>query len=64
MGACINHPEQETNFQCMKHLVFMCEDCLNCPDPELHCKHRTSCPIWFLVKRGGKLIDKPSSAAG
>lgn len=57
MEACVNHPDRETNFQCMKHNVYMCEECLQCRDPEIHCKHRQSCPIWFMEKRGGKDID-------
>ena len=61
MGACINHPDRETNFQCMKQKVYMCEECLHCKDPEIHCKDRPSCPIWFMEKRGGKDIDKNST---
>jgi len=42
---------------CMKHNKYMCEECLKCPDPEIHCKFRSSCPIWFMDKRGGRSID-------
>jgi len=62
MGKCSCHPEQETSFMCMKHNKFLCEECLKCPDPNIHCKFRQSCPIWFIEKRGGKGIDDPSSA--
>jgi uncharacterized 2Fe-2S/4Fe-4S cluster protein (DUF4445 family) len=58
MGKCINHPDIETNFMCMKHNIYLCEDCLKCRDPEIHCKFRSSCPIWFMEKRGGKSIDE------
>jgi hypothetical protein len=40
----------------MKHNIYLCDDCLQCRDPELYCKFRPSCPIWFLTKekrRGG-----------
>jgi len=57
MESCINHPDRKTGFQCMKHNIYMCEECLHCRDPEIHCKHRSSCPIWFMEKRGGKEID-------
>ncbi|MCD6584644.1 MAG: hypothetical protein J7K96_02670 [Desulfobacteraceae bacterium] len=57
MGKCINHPDRETNFMCMKHNIYMCEECMVCRDPEIHCKFRSSCPIWFMEKRGGKGID-------
>ncbi len=64
MGKCINHPDRETSFLCMKHNVYLCEDCLKCRDPNLHCKFRSSCPIWFMEKRGGKGIDDTAVTAG
>jgi uncharacterized 2Fe-2S/4Fe-4S cluster protein (DUF4445 family) len=51
MGKCINHPDRETRFFCMKHQLYLCEECLVCRDPQLYCKHRSSCPIWFMTKR-------------
>jgi ferredoxin len=57
MGKCKNHPDRETNHVCMKHNIYMCEECIKCPDPKIHCKFRSSCPIWFMDKRGGKSID-------
>lgn len=62
MGKCSCHPDQETSFMCMKHNKFLCEECLKCPDPNIHCKFRPSCPIWFLEKRGGKTIDAAEEA--
>ncbi|MBF0103467.1 MAG: DUF4445 domain-containing protein [Desulfobacterales bacterium] len=62
MGKCVNHPDRETSFLCMKHTVYMCEECIQCRDPEIHCKFRSSCPIWFMHKRGGKWIDDEKSA--
>jgi uncharacterized 2Fe-2S/4Fe-4S cluster protein (DUF4445 family) len=57
MGQCINHPDRETSFFCMKHQLYLCEECLACKDPQLYCKHRSSCPIWFMTKRQ-ELWDK------
>jgi len=57
MGKCTNHPDRETSFLCMKHNIYLCEECLECRDPDIHCKFRSSCPIWFMDKRGGKTID-------
>lgn len=51
MGACSHHPDRETSYRCMKHQVYLCEECLTCKDPQLYCKHRTACPIWFMSKR-------------
>ena len=52
MGKCINHPETETPYKCMKHNIYQCDLCLTCRDPDLYCKYRTSCPIHFLSKKG------------
>jgi len=51
MGTCVNHPDRETGFLCMKHEVYMCEECLKCRDPEIYCKFRSSCMIWFIHKQ-------------
>ena len=51
MGTCINHPERETRYMCMKHNIYLCEECLQCRDPGLYCKFRESCPIWFMTKK-------------
>lgn len=51
MGKCINHPERETPYICMKHQTYLCEECLRCKDPNVYCKHRPGCPIWFMSKR-------------
>ena len=50
MGKCVNHPDRETNYHCSKHGIYLCEECLRCLDPELYCKFRSSCPLWFLHK--------------
>ena len=55
MGKCTCHPEKETRFQCLKHGTWLCDDCLSCRDPELYCKHRSACPIWFIEKRQRRL---------
>jgi uncharacterized 2Fe-2S/4Fe-4S cluster protein (DUF4445 family) len=51
MGKCSNHPDRETSFLCLKYNIYMCEECLKCRDPEIFCKFRSSCPIWFIEKR-------------
>ncbi len=43
----------------MKHAVYLCEDCLRCRDPELFCKFRSACPIYFMDKKGGKDWAEP-----
>lgn len=54
MGKCINHPDRETRYECMKYNVFMCDECLKCRDPDLYCKFRPSCPISFLEKENAR----------
>jgi len=51
MGHCAEHPERETSYQCTKHGIFMCEECMTCRDPDIYCKYRTSCPIHFMEKK-------------
>lgn len=58
MGSCINHPDRETGYKCMKHNHFQCEECLECRDPELYCKHRSACAIWFLSRGSETLGDE------
>jgi len=52
MGKCVNHPNRETSYQCPKHNIYLCEDCLICRDPDIYCKFRSSCPIYFATKKG------------
>ncbi|RLC22920.1 MAG: ferredoxin [Deltaproteobacteria bacterium] len=52
MGKCINHPDRETSYICMKHNIYLCEECLECRDPDIYCKFRPSCPIYFITKKG------------
>ncbi len=57
MGKCINHPDRETSYICMKHNYYLCEECLECHDPDIYCKFRSSCPIHFISKKGFKSSD-------
>lgn len=65
MGDCINHPDRETPYICMKHQIYLCEECLRCKDPNVYCKHRPGCPIWFMSKRreGWDAEDRQDAAA-
>lgn len=63
MGTCINHPDQETPYICMKHQIYMCKDCLHCKDPKIFCKYRSSCPIWFMTKRDEVWADEDKQEA-
>jgi hypothetical protein len=68
MRRCINHPDRETSILCMKHDLAMCEECATCRDPELYCKHRTACPIWFehkeRIKEERRSGEERSGASG
>jgi len=61
MGYCINHPERETSYLCMKHNIYLCDECLECRDPDIYCKFRSSCPIHFISKKGFKPETQKSS---
>ncbi len=47
----MNHPDRETSYMCSKHGIYLCEECLECRDPEIYCKFRSACPIWYEHKR-------------
>jgi ferredoxin len=64
MGTCINPPERETSYLCMKHNITLCEECLQCHDPELYGKFRESCPVWFLTKKKEGLEADSTPAQG
>jgi hypothetical protein len=57
VSTCIHHPDRETRYRCSKHDIYLCEACLDCRDPELYCKFRTSCPIWFMTRKQKQLAD-------
>lgn len=57
MGKCRNHPNKETSYVCSKYTTYMCEECFKCSDPEIYCKFRSSCPIWFVDKRNAGLDE-------
>lgn len=61
MGKCVNHPDRETSYHCMKHNVYQCDECLQCRDPELYCKFRSACPIYFLTQKN---FDSSAESAG
>ncbi|THB71419.1 MAG: hypothetical protein D6B25_18550 [Desulfobulbaceae bacterium] len=50
MTKCRNHPDREARYQCSKYGYYLCDNCLNCNDPELYCKFRSSCVISYLDK--------------
>jgi hypothetical protein len=60
LDRCVNHPDRETGYVCQKHQIYMCQDCINCRDPEIYCKFRESCAIWFLTKKNfdDEVIEK------
>jgi len=63
VGKCINHPDRETSYQCLKHNIYMCEECLECRDPKIYCKFRSACPIWFMTRRKAGLDADEKRAA-
>jgi hypothetical protein len=63
MSRCHHHPDRETHFYCSKYQIYLCEACLKCRDPQLYCKFRSACPIWFLSKTSEKWDDEDQAAA-
>jgi hypothetical protein len=57
MGRCATHPERETAYTCQKQNIYLCNECMRCRDPEIYCKFRTSCAIWFLTQKAENLDE-------
>jgi len=55
---CRFHPERKARAVCHKFEYGYCDECLEtcaaCTDPELYCKHRTSCIIWETCRKAVK----------
>lgn len=62
MGTCVNHPEIESQSVCMKYSKHLCDQCATCQDPELYCKFRSACTIWFLEKAARRSAAKGRSS--
>ena len=50
MQQCPTHGGHPAKYRCEKFEVEMCELCMKCRSPKLHCKHREHCVIWRLVE--------------
>ena len=50
MSCCPENQEEQSRYKCEKHQVYLCDGCLECKDPELYCKFRPSCMIYYLGK--------------
>lgn len=61
--VCAHHPDRETRLACMKHEVYLCEECQRCRDPEIYCKFRTACPIWFATRKQRRQAKAAAGAA-
>jgi len=63
MGKCLCHPEVETSYLCMKDNVYLCAECLTCRHPNIYCKFRSSCPIWYMQTKGAEWGDEKIAGA-
>jgi hypothetical protein len=39
------------SIMCMKHKKYQDTDKMGCNDPEIYCKFRPACPIWFMTRK-------------
>ena len=63
MGKCVNHPDRETSYMCSKHGIYLCEECLECRDPNIYCKFRSACPVWYEHKRKARRARQAAESA-
>lgn len=62
MGKCVHHPDRETSYLCTKHGLYLCEECLVCRDPDIYCKSRSACLIWYEHKDRRRLEREAAAA--
>lgn len=52
--SCRHHPQSPAAAVCQKYSQGLCADCLEerpqCPDPDIYCKFRPQCLIFYQVK--------------
>ena len=63
MGKCLCHPEIETSYLCVKDNVYLCAECLTCRHPNIYCKFRSSCPIWYMQTKGAEWGEEKIAGA-
>ena len=51
MAECSCDSRIDSRYLCMKYNEYVCSDGPACRDPQLYCKHRPACTIWFMTKR-------------
>lgn len=54
MTCCEHYNGDDIQYECMKYQTKMCPDCAACKDPELYCKFRPSCMIYFMEKESAR----------
>jgi hypothetical protein len=54
---CEKHPDKEGVYFCAKYNRYLCAACMACADPNLFCKHRTSCIIHELEKYPDQVVE-------
>jgi len=51
---CRNHPDRPAVARCQKYNYGFCHQCLEdepqCPDPDIYCKFRPQCIVYFELK--------------
>jgi hypothetical protein len=58
---CATHKDRPASYYCAKYNRYLCDECIQCSDPTLFCKHRTSCLISEVVRHGSP--DEQAAAA-
>jgi hypothetical protein len=67
---CRFHPEQEALIWCEKYEYGYCRSCAEqsaCTDPDLYCKFRTQCLLWYAhgkIRKHQRERDAPKVGRG
>jgi hypothetical protein len=66
-ATCEKHPDRKAAASCRRYNHGFCADCLDnepvCPDPEMFCRYRERCLVYFSYKEKQR-EERHKAAAG
>lgn len=65
---CRYHPDRPAVARCQKYGYGYCSECLDtdphCSDPEIYCKFRTQCLVYFRYKEAQRAKARQAQQGG
>ena len=65
--VCVNHPDRKAAAVCRRYSRGLCVECLEenpvCPDPDLFCRYRERCLIFYGYKEKQRELRREAEQA-